>query len=434
MEAIWVTLITSGLATIFAIFIGLPLAALCAKNDFVCKKMLHVTLRAMYGLPPVVVGVVVYLALSKDGVLGDWGFLFTIQGMIIAQTLLILPLIWGISWTGMEEIPGEVMEIYRLSDVKIPYVWLMVFEAKNQIGAAIMLAFGRAIAEVGAVMIVGGNIKGFTRTLTTSIVLETQQGRLNEALMLGFMLLTLAMIVSIIILLFEENWFHRFYNKNTEYNEPEMEMLLDGKTRLNNVSYSIGGNEILTNISLEINQGECVVILGGSGSGKTSLLKIISGINKADGDVILNEKNMIVPQKPVYLRGNVRNNLIEKNLTIEEKNWWLNEVGLLEFSDRDPRTLSGGELQRLNVARCFASNANLMILDEFTSNLDGPNVLQMESFISEHTKRGGSVILATHNPIQAKRIGDKIFIMFDGTLVDEQHPKISSLVDGNWMG
>ena len=75
-------------------------------------------------------------------------------------------------------------------------------EAKNQIGAAIMLAFGRAIAEVGAVMMVGGNIKGFTRTLTTSIVLETQQGRLTEALMLGFMLLSLAMIVSIIILLF----------------------------------------------------------------------------------------------------------------------------------------------------------------------------------------------------------------------------------------
>ena len=86
--------------------------------------------------------------------------------------------------------------------------------------------------------------------------------------MLGFMLLTLAMIVSIIILLFEENWFHRIFNKNTEYNEPEMEMLLDGKTRLNNVSYSIGGSEILTNISLEINQGECVVILGGSGSGR----------------------------------------------------------------------------------------------------------------------------------------------------------------------
>ena len=67
------------------------ITALCARNDFVCKKMLHVILRAMYGLPPVVVGVVVYLALSKDGVLGDWGFLFTIQGMIIAQTLLILP-------------------------------------------------------------------------------------------------------------------------------------------------------------------------------------------------------------------------------------------------------------------------------------------------------------------------------------------------------
>ena len=202
MEAMWVTLITSGLATVFAILIGLPLASLCVRKDFVCKKMLHLMIRAMYGLPPVVVGVVVYLALSKDGVLGDWGFLFTIQGMIIAQTLLILPLVWGISWTGMEEIPNEVMDIYRLSDVKKPYAWLMVFEAKNQISAAIMLAFGRAIAEVGAVMIVGGNIDSYTRVMTTAISLETRMGNLEYAMALGIVLISLTMLIYSIVYMF----------------------------------------------------------------------------------------------------------------------------------------------------------------------------------------------------------------------------------------
>ena len=144
--------------------------------------------------------------LSKQGVFSGLELLFTIQGMVIAQSLLILPLVWGVSWTSMSAIPKEVLETYRMMGVSRPEVITHLIEAKKGVSGAVMLAFGRAIAEVGAVMIVGGNIAGHTRTLTTSIVLETQQGRLEQGLLLGMVLLVIAMIASLTILSIEDGW------------------------------------------------------------------------------------------------------------------------------------------------------------------------------------------------------------------------------------
>ena len=211
-QDVFTSLLVSGSATIIALIIGLPLASICARNEFTGKRILLTFIRAMYGLPPVVVGVAVYLVLSKQGIFGGLELLFTIQGMIIAQSLLILPLVWGVSWTSMAAIPKEVLETYRMIGISRPEVITHLIEAKKGVSGAVMLAFGRAIAEVGAVMIIGGNIAGHTRTLTTSIVLETQQGRLEQGLKLGIILLIIAMVASLIILSVEDNWLRKKRN------------------------------------------------------------------------------------------------------------------------------------------------------------------------------------------------------------------------------
>ena len=193
------TLVTSGSATIIAGVFGMLAAMVLANVDWKIKPFLRVLTQALYGLPPVVVGVAVYVVLSKDGVFGSLNWLFTIQGMIVAQTLLIFPLIFGVSWTALERVSSEKRDVFRVMNAsRRQRMFLEMYCARRGITNAILRGFGRAVAEVGAVMMVGGNIAGKTRVLTTSVVLETSIGRLDVALQLGLVLLTISLALSLI--------------------------------------------------------------------------------------------------------------------------------------------------------------------------------------------------------------------------------------------
>ena len=432
-QDVFTSLLVSGSATIIALIIGLPLASICARNEFRFKRVLLTFIRAMYGLPPVVVGVAVYLMLSKQGVFSGLELLFTIQGMVIAQSLLILPLVWGVSWTSMSAIPKEVLETYRMMGVSRPEVITHLIEAKKGVSGAVMLAFGRAIAEVGAVMIVGGNIAGHTRTLTTSIVLETQQGRLEQGLVLGMVLLVIAMIASLTILSIEDGWLMN-KRKILPAKSPLFVKKKHHSVVCENVGLSFNGNKIIEGFDLRLKGGECVAILGASGSGKTSLLRMVAGLQKqSTGDISRTGRVLMIHQQPVVMQGCVIDNLSHSGIEKEECFWWLDKVGIEEYYDRLPNSLSGGERQRLAVVRGLSSLPDILILDEFTSNLDGPNVLILEDLIRNHIDFGGSVLMATHNPFQAKRIADRYLIIENGCLIDEDQAD-PALLDGTWLG
>ena len=432
-QDVFTSLLVSGSATIIALIIGLPLASICARNEFAFKRTLLTVIRAMYGLPPVVVGVAVYLMFSKQGIFSGLELLFTIQGMIVAQSLLILPLVWGVSWTSMAAIPKEVLETYKMIGISRPEVITHLIEARKGVSGAVMLAFGRAIAEVGAVMIVGGNIAGHTRTLTTSIVLETQQGRLEQGLLLGMVLLIIAIIASLAILAIEDGWLRG----RRKFVVMEMPTFSEKKTNLiscDNITLSFSDKKIIDGFDLQMKGGECVAILGASGSGKTSLLRMVSGLQmQSSGEISRTGKILMIHQQPVVMQGDVIDNLCYSGIEKSEAFWWLNKVGIDKYYDRLPNTLSGGEKQRLAVIRGLASQPDILILDEFTSNLDGPNVSVLEELIKNHTDLGGSVLMATHNPFQAKRIADRYLIIENGCLVDEDHAD-PALLDGTWLG
>jgi len=184
-------------AVFFAALVGIPLGALLAIKKFWGRPVLIVLVNALMGLPPVVVGLCVYLMLSKSGPLGILGLLYTPTAMIIAQTLLIAPIIAALSRTILKTLHEEYRDqfaSFRLSQFQT--VNTLLWEARFMLLTALLAGFGRAIAEVGAVMIVGGNISHYTRVMTTSIALETSKGNLSLALALGVILILLAILVN----------------------------------------------------------------------------------------------------------------------------------------------------------------------------------------------------------------------------------------------
>lgn len=185
------------LAVASGCLIGLPLGALIAISTFPGRQAVVSVLNALMGLPAVVVGLVVYLLLSRSGPLGPLGLLFTPTAMVVAQAVLVTPLIAALTRQIVEDADrelGEQLRSMRLS------AWqragTLLYDTRFSLVVAILAAFGRAISEVGAVLVVGGNIAGFTRTMTTAISLETQKGDLPLALALGFLLIGLVVAVN----------------------------------------------------------------------------------------------------------------------------------------------------------------------------------------------------------------------------------------------
>ena len=193
------SLIVTLSATILAAAVALPFGALVALARFPGRDIVIVVLNGLMGLPPVVVGLIVFLLLSRSGPLGSLGILFTPLAMIVAQTLLILPILAALTRQVVEDLWAEYRdELTAMSLGPVAMVTTLLWDARFALATIFLAGFGRAAAEVGAVIIVGGNIEGFTRVMTTSIALETSKGNLPMALGLGIILIGLVMGVNAI--------------------------------------------------------------------------------------------------------------------------------------------------------------------------------------------------------------------------------------------
>jgi len=184
-------------ATVFAGLVGMPLGAFCALVRFPGREALIVVLNALMGLPPVVVGLSVFLLLSRSGPLGELGLLFTPEAMVMAQTLLIAPIIAALTRQVIEDLWIEYRDEFNAMQVgPLARVAALLWDARFSLVTILLAGFGRAAAEVGAVIIVGGNIDGFTRVMTTTIALETSKGDLALAVGLGAVLIAVVMAVN----------------------------------------------------------------------------------------------------------------------------------------------------------------------------------------------------------------------------------------------
>lgn len=429
------TLVTSGSATVIAGILGILTATVLANVNWKIKPFLRVVTQALYGLPPVVVGVAVYIALSKNGVFGSLNWLFTIQGMIVAQTLLIFPLILGVSWTALERVSSEKRDVFQVMNAnRRQRMFLEMYCARRGITNAVLLGFGRAVAEVGAVMMVGGNIAGKTRVLTTSVVLETSIGRLDVALQLGLVLLTISLLTAFCLQLIQ---FVRFFEQRSFGEEEVVAQTFEPFTaHWQNLVVEKDQKSIVKSCSLEISGGEIVALMGESGSGKSTLLRAVVGLEHLGSAYEFDLA--YVSQNPISVMDTVAMELeLSSKLHDELPNaggYFASLCGFEEKGGQRTDTLSGGEIQRLAFLRALSMGRKILVLDEVTSELDGGSIEQIEEQMRLFKRRGGSILFATHNPAQAKRLADRILYIDNGTLIDEHHEIAQQLRDGRRIG
>ena len=197
---VWTSLHISIVAVTLAALFGIPLGLLVVLRDFPGKRLLLQLLNTLMALPTVLVGLLLYGLLTRQGILGELGLLYTINAIIIGQTLLILPIIWNLSIAAAAAADPRLLPTTQaLGASTLQQGVMYVNEVKFALAAAIVAGFGRAIGEVGIAMMLGGNIEGFTRTMTTAIALETSKGEFEFALALGILLLATAFLVNFIV-------------------------------------------------------------------------------------------------------------------------------------------------------------------------------------------------------------------------------------------
>ena len=205
VEIVALSLAVSLSAVVLATLLGLPLGAAIAVGRFPGRRTIIVVLNALMGLPPVVVGLAVYLLLSRAGPLGELGLLFTPPAMVVAQTILILPIIAALCRQAVEDAWREYEEQLRsLGAHGVRAALTVLWDIRFSLLTAVLAGLGRASAEVGAVMIVGGNIDGVTRVMTTTIALETSKGDLPLALALGVVLIGIVLVLNAAAMVIKE--------------------------------------------------------------------------------------------------------------------------------------------------------------------------------------------------------------------------------------
>jgi tungstate transport system permease protein len=200
MEITIRTLYISLSSTFFAALIAVPIGGFIYFREFKGKRSLIKLIQTLYSLPTVLVGLLVFLLISYQGPLGSLGLLFTPGGMILGQTILVLPIVMGLTITALYGVKNEIKDLaISMGASELQTIRTIMREAKYALFAAIILGFGRAISEVGVALMIGGNIRGFTRVITTTMSLETSKGNLTLSIALGIILLTIALIINLML-------------------------------------------------------------------------------------------------------------------------------------------------------------------------------------------------------------------------------------------
>ncbi len=423
--------------------VGLLLGAWLAVARFRGVAGLVWGLNTLLALPSVVVGLSVYLLLSRAGPLGSLGILFTPTAMVVAQSMLVVPLIAALSRRLVLDALSEGGEqLQSLGAGPLQRALLMLVHERLAVLTVLLTAFGRAISEVGAVMIVGGNIDGVTRVMTTAIALETSKGDLPLALALGLVLLGVVGVVNLGIAALQARADASATAPAAAADAPRREPRAEAVAvpraapgpellRLQAAGLRFGRVQALRPLTLALRRGESLALVGANGAGKTSLLRLLHGLlpcTEGQREVVPLQPEGQLPvaamlfQRPFLLRLSVRNNVllglalrgVPKAQRPARCTEALQRVGLQALAGRDARSLSGGQQQRLALARAWALQPDILFLDEPTASLDPSAKREVESLIADVAAAGVTLVMSTHNLGQVKRLASRVLYLEAG--------------------
>jgi tungstate transport system permease protein len=207
MEVAWLSLRISATSTLLASLICIPIGGLIHFRGFRGKRILINIIQTFYSFPTVAVGLLVFLTISRAGPLGFLGILFTPTAMVVGQMVLITPVLLGLTISALSGVDKAIKDTATsLGATEVQVIWTILKEARYAVMAAVTMGFGRAISEVGVAMMVGGNIRGFTRVITTAIALETARGELELSIALGIILIGLALIINVVLNIIQQRY------------------------------------------------------------------------------------------------------------------------------------------------------------------------------------------------------------------------------------
>ena len=476
------SLAVSALACGLACVVGITLGAWLGVAQFRGRPAVLALLNTLLAVPSVVVGLLVYLLLSRSGPLGFLGWLFSFKAMVLAQALLVLPVATALARQCVEDAQlrhGE--QISSLGAGRALKSLILAWDERFALLTVLLACFGRAISEVGAVMIVGGNIEGFTRVMTTAIALETSKGDLPLALALGLILLTVVLLLNGAVGLLKR-WrervergelgltgltyagapgdVHQELQKFGAAAMPADKALIQRPAHprelfsCQSADLHFGPRAALNQISLTLHAGERVALIGSNGSGKSTLLRLIHGLLAPRGGAAYRAETAhqaMLFQRPYMLRASCLHN-VALGLWIRGASWRaakvqalaaLHRVGLERAAHQNAKTLSGGQQQRLALARAWVLQPALLLLDEPTASLDPHAKREVEALLASLTG-GMTLVFASHNLGQVKRLATRVIYLeqgrmladlptadfFEGALLREKHPEAHLFVKG----
>jgi len=463
-------------ATLIGGALGLLAGTALAVARFPGRTLVVGLLNTLLAMPPVVVGLLVYLMLSRAGPLGALGILFTPAAMVVAQSLLVVPLVAALTRRLVADAMAQGGEQLRsLGATPLQAALLMLVHERMAVLTLGLTAFGRAISEVGAVMIVGGNIDGVTRVMTTAIALETSKGDLPLALALGLVLLGLVGTLNGLIALLQWQGARAARGAAQQSGAaaagvevgagagagvgvfpssglPEVAAPVAAAAapgglpaappgggpgvlllHLQDSRVTLDGHPALHGVSLTLQRGERVMLVGPNGAGKTTLLRLLHGLLPGTPAVAAagalasgrRLRGAMLFQRPFLLRASVQRNvalgLWLRGVPAAERAarcaQALARVGLAAHAARPALALSGGQQQRLALARAWALQPALLLLDEPTASLDPGAKREIEALIGQVAAAGVTLVMSTHNLGQAKRLGTRVVCLDGGRVV-----------------
>ncbi len=412
------TLAISGAATLLSIAVGVPIGYVLAWRRFRGRTILLGIVNTGMGMPPVVVGLVVWLVLVRSGPFGAFELIYTAPAMVIAQFLLATPIVIGFATASFQGMNPRIVDLLRvLGAGRLRRLWLLAREARLGLMTAVMAAFGAVVSEVGASMIVGGNLERSTRVLHDGDRHRDEPRRGGTRALIGRR--------SLRPLAGREHRTHR---------GPAAESsLMD--VRLTDVRFTRAGREVLSIPDLDIRAGRTTAVLGPNGAGKTTLLRLVAGLERPTvGRVLVGGESAergprrvsVAFQEEVFLRRSIRENL-ELGLCLQGASSRearhaateaLRSLRIDALAERRADAVSDGERRRASLARALCLRMPVVLLDEPMAGLDGTTHSRLLDELPQLLgEAGATCVLVTHDPEEAFRLADDLIVLVGGRVL-----------------